>query len=782
MKKLYEYKLTHIKRCAYHDDLLDYISNNQKGNVFIHGKSGVGKTTLLNDTLAEVVTNESVQIIYFDVLFDESSAAGNFLETFLIECLLNPREFSESSISQISDECTFLTYLTACDVTKSVMNTFISIIEFTCSFLPFNSDISKILPSKLDSEKEVIEGFRFHDFLKKYFENVFSRKKLIIVIDNIQLLCKNDINILKQILDGLECMKISIYKEQLDETVNDKTIYANSLVNCEYNIIEVLPLRREETKEIMSVNLKNYSLMDTAERGRLVHRFDDEIKGNAYDLSNAIRNYNVKISTGDTITMSTSSSVYNLDLISKQILYIITLLKRGLSDNLLRKTLVNYLGNEIFIEESISKLLKKGYLNTHDYDNGILRLSHEKVLSTMGDFSYEDKQELEDIIPSLIDVMLQESYNGSASFAYLASSIISLIELNSLGRDLYMVYKYISFLYVNYSYTQISNLYLEKMKGDNSNIVLEYFPIAVINMILDSLQKTGLFHEGLTLVNFLNKGGNFELFRAKYLLQQYNYNEAFEILRTQTNSSESTALYLNGLQHLREDKKARELINSILITNSCDMYYYIILRNSAHLFLPKEAIQNLRKCVKFFPKESFYQATSFNNLGVAELYAGNYLRAKNSFCVARDYFEKLNSNEIYQSYFNLSTYYLLTFDFESGLAYMKLGFKSIPKSLKYDILKFRNNLLITTYYLDENKDKYQLLKRFLKLWDDIQEVRIDDPNLRYLVAQNILKLDTSYLHIVKDCIDNYPGRRGIYNINMNDDLGLILSISPHWRF
>lgn len=785
MKTIHEYRLNHYIRNKYHDGLFDHLQNNNIGNIFIHGKSGVGKTTIVTDVLKNILENDNkIQVLYFDSLLGNGMSSKRFIEAFVIECLLHPTTSDEFNINHLSDECTFTKYLSEVSLNNDVKATVISMIEFACSFLPINGDLSKLFNQSSSEDLSFIDGFKFQEFINEYFRKTFGKKKLVVIIDNIQQLHSHNIKMIKTIFKGIICTFIQIYREDSQSLIDDKVIQMYTIRNDHHSIIEVTLLDNLEIEGILALNIDDFDNFVGNKKELLVTEFKEKSNENAYELMHCIAQYKSKQGNEFIILKDTSSSVYNLDLISKQILYLISLLKKGLSNDLLRKTFIDFWSNEEFFDVSIGNLITQGYIDFNEHKRGLTKLSHEKVLTIMDDFSADDKTDFLDVLPSLIDVLIKEAYKTTSNFAYLASSIISLMELNELGRDLYVVYRYIDLLYDHYSYAEIVSLYKLKIEKHESSLILNYFPISIVKKLLDSLQKTGNFGDGINLVNELKIGSDFEIYRAKYLLQQYCYDEAFDILNTIEDSSESKALYLNGLQHLRRDKEAIELINSILNTDLYDNHHYIIMRNSAHLFDPTLAIKNLTKCVNYFPKESFYQATSFNNLGISELYNQNYHKSKINFELAEKKFSKLNSNEVYQAYFNLSTYYLLTDQYQTSLEYIRKGFEAVPKSLNYDVLKFMNNYFIIQYYLDENRDKSLLANRLLRLFDKAMDVHIEDPNLCYLIAQNIISIDSKFsTPMLTDIITFYPGLKGIYNIiKESNQFNLLLSISPHWRF
>ncbi|MCT4602884.1 MAG: tetratricopeptide repeat protein, partial [Marinifilum sp.] len=274
----------------------------------------------------------------------------------------------------------------------------------------------------------------------------------------------------------------------------------------------------------------------------------------------------------------------------------------------------------------------------------------------------------------------------------------------------------------------------------------------------------------------------------------YKYNEAITLLETNLNNIEYYSVYLNLLQHQRQDVKVRNHINA-LKTNYMeyenDENYIVILRNSGHLFNYETSSLNLRKCIKYFKSVNshFGRATSLNNLGIVYLYNSDNETALKCFVEAKIIFEELYSNEVYQAIFNIGVYYLVRNEYGTALSYFNDAISTLPQLLGYDLCKFKNNKSICEFFNGELN-----LNQLVALFEDLQKQALDIPDpwaqfqLQYNLGSLIFLKDRDYGQKLKiKATNNYPGDPSIYGIRKvfivdSVEIDLILSISPHWRY
>ena len=181
---------------------------------------------------------------------------------------------------------------------------------------------------------------------------------------------------------------------------------------------------------------------------------------------------------------------------------------------------------------------------------------------------------------------------------------------------------------------------------------------------------------------------------------------------------------LSNEEYLKYRYKPKSL--SLYIYGSTE-YYYIILRNSGHLFEFKQAIKNLEASLNYFEKNNneFVKSTCLNNIGILYLYRG---QDKRNIQIARNYFKQaqkimsmLKSNEEYQSNINLGVSYFCENNIPLSLEYFENALTIVPKNLTFDIIKLKCNILICKYILNF-KNLIDIRKELLNLYSDAEDL------------------------------------------------------------
>lgn len=316
------------------------------------------------------------------------------------------------------------------------------------------------------------------------------------------------------------------------------------------------------------------------------------------------------------------------------------------------------------------------------------------------------------------------------------------------------------------------------------------FPICSIIQILDSFQKTSCFDEGLEISNQLSNFYNMELYKAKFLLQSYHYQDAIAVLENRLNSYESWSIYLNALQHLRRDNDVRDKITYLLnnpFQYSDIEYYYIILRNSGHLFGFDKAIDNLQQALEYFQNLSnkFVESTCLNNIGILYLYQGqnkeNINTARNKFTQAKKIMHQIKSNEEYQSIINIGVSYICENNPRLALEYFECALTIMPSNLTFDIIKLKCNILICKYLID-NQELINIREELLDLCTQAED--LPDPWIKLLCIYNLYVLRKDNISNLSIVQKDYPGDINLYGliIKIDNKDRFMLGISPHWRY
>jgi hypothetical protein len=386
--------------------------------------------------------------------------------------------------------------------------------------------------------------------------------------------------------------------------------------------------------------------------------------------------------------------------VEKYIIIMISLFPSGMKldyiIDIIKRSLIIDSKNEIL--DNINTLRILGYIIVNSSSGDLVKPAHEKIITSIKKLlNNDDYLEIYNNLLLNIEEIIS-SKAMSKNELYLLNCLIGLFTANQLQEKIGYVIRAITINYQQCLYNYIDLLYPDIRE------VLTILPNDCIIKILDSFQKTSNFYNGLEMITILkNTLGltiEYNLFYAKFLTQTYQFYEALAVLE-EMNHTDSVILYkMNIYQHLYNDAKAKHLL-SILVQNNKDVNslsdeYYIALRNTAHYFSYEEAVLNLNRVNDFFRRKGFLfgEATANNNLGVIYLWAYELDKAKRLLLRANNIFEKIGSNELFESQINLGVLAYLESDYKAAIKHMENAEMHVPKSLWMDVLIIHVNKIL----------------------------------------------------------------------------------------
>lgn len=787
MKKINEYAIEFYGRKKEIDQLLSTLNAGIKQNYFLHGKSGTGKTKLISKVIEKYhKDNPDVPIIYFDSLLGYDNENSNiFPEYFSISKLLIASEFDYTDMTCLKREHTLEFFLKKNDIHKRIINLTVNALKAALGFIPHGSTINSVIDniSPAYQANKLGYNYSFVNILKSYIEKVFSDLTPIVIIDNIQELHEYELMVLAEIFSS-KAINIQIYREKANQTLIDYDISKSSYCSNNIQILEISTFNKSDIHNILSLNIAEFSKNTTEYKKKIVEDCMNITGGLPIDVAR----YVVKYKKNRSLSLSNfNEERVSLDLIAKQLLFIMSQFKSGLKNVYVYEIFHDFLSQNISVELAIDELIERGMIDVNKYQSGLIAPSHESVLRISEDILInEDNEAIFDIIPHINYILIKNATIENEEFLFLVKSLLSLNKLEQLRKEMYLIYRYLRVLDEFNYFSEIVRFYKENIEFDGQeDYLFEFLPLNTTKIILNAFQKTGEFTLGLTLIKKLSRNDMTITYNAKYLIQLYKYDEALKLLDQNLDSFENYTLKVNILQHLRRDYEVKSLIENIHSSNHKDEFYYLLLRNTGHLFNPELSISNITKCISYFPQNSFYQGTAYNNLGIQKLRSKRYHEALSIFNKAENIFIQLNSNEIYQVYFNKSVYYLLISDITKAVEYLKSGFKSVPKTLIYDINKFICNFIYAKYLQDNN---LSLLNHRLKsYYNRIKKSTIPDKWLYFQAAYNLIStskaLGLEVPHEYLEIITNFKSLSINYGQTISfNGFDYILAISPHWRF
>lgn len=784
--------LKHLDRTE-EEEILNYVSEyNNKAHISVFGLSGTGKTEIITSSIKLLHNGDlfcQYTVLHYDAFQIPEECTKDTFYNLLIYKLLQKTTPNDRNLTYVTAHNTFLYFLEKSaykdEVKDNVKKTLIASLSLLPTVGPL---IYKLLDANGDSTIKDYQTNQY--FFSEYLNYLGENSGLIIFIDNIQYLPSNIVSEFYELVRHLEnrIILFTSYTLKNDMKITKKFIDEHKL-NSSSLSLDVKNITIEMFKDICQQNLnpKEYLGMEN----RLEDFYGLVQNGNMREVDELI--FQIKQKGVESITETpTLQGVKSLDNIKKDIVDLASLFPEGIKLSFIKKIVqYNQDCTETQLHQSISNLCQMKYILIGENDT--LRIEHEKIsqASKINLELAEEEERFVNLIHSCKKTftdILYESVDDS-DFVFCVNGLMEFEQQFNSLKHLGVIEKYIDILYKNFQYFQICQLYRNlSHRVNDGNKIAFLFPLHSIVQILDSFQKTSNFTEGLEISHQLSVYYNMELYTAKFLLQSYHYQMAINAIENRLLNYESWSIYLNALQHLRRDDEVKDKIEYLLENpyKYPDIeYYYIILRNSGHLFEFDKAIDNLQQSLEYFQnlQNVFVKSTCLNNIGILYLYQDqsreNLSKARKYFKQAREIMSKINSNEEYQSIINIGVSYLCENNPEFALEYFESAQSILPTSLSFDIIKLKCNILICKYLINA-QDISTIRKGLLDLCSEAEE--LPDPWIKLLCEYNLYILRNN--GIPDHLYENYPGNINLYGLiikNPHID-NFMLGISPHWRY
>lgn len=795
MAKINLNTLKHLERDE-EIDIINYVEeHHNQGQIEILGFSGTGKTEIIKSSISIMHRGDffdKYAIIHFDASQLAENCTDELFYNLLIYKLLQKSEPNEINQTYVSKKDAFLSFLEKSSYKEEVKNNAKRTLVTSLSLLPTVGPlIYKLL--NVTEDNTMLKEYQTNAYIFSEYLNYLSLENgLLIFIDNIQYLSDKIVFDFYEIIRQLEGNVILFTSYTLkDKEKITKKLLEKYKLNSENEIFEIKNISLSLFEKICKDNLSSKIYYDLSEQ--LDYFYELVQYGNMREIDELIFqiNQNGLESINDTPTLQ---GIKALDEIKKDIIDLTSMFPEGIKLSFIEQIVkYNHGCTEAQLKQSISNLCKMRYILIGDNDT--LKIEHEKITKASKEnleFDAEEDRFVE-LIHSCTKVFTEIAYEtiDDSDFVFCVKGLIGIEKQLNLIKHLGILEKYVNILYINYKFLQICQLYrnLSQSTSYGSNIS-GLFPINSIIQILDAFQKTSNFSEGLEISNYLSSFYNMDLYKSKFLLQSYHYQEAIDTIKPHLNNYESWSIYLNALQHLRKDDEVRQNVRKLIMHNiqySDIEYYYIILRNSGHLFDFNDAIDNINQSLEYFIKidNKFVESTCRNNIGILYLYHGdepqNIHIARKYFLQAKKIMEQLRSNEEYQSNINIGVSYFCEGNYDLALEYFECAQKIVPDSLSFDRIKLECNILICKYIKSEcSVDDTR--KELLSLISKAEE--LPDPWIKLLCTYNLLVLRNGTISEWSKSLQDYPGEINVYGLILkNKNLhNFMLGISPHWRY
>lgn len=784
--------LKHLDRTE-EEDILSYVSeNNNKAHIFVFGLSGTGKTEIVTSSIRLLHNGDlfnQYTVLHYDAAQLPEACTKETFYNLLIYKLLQKATSNNKNLTYVTEHNTFLAFLEKSAYRDEIKDNAKKTLIASLSLLP---TVGPLIYKILDTDGDnAIKEYQTNQYLfGEYLDYLVQKTGLIIFIDNIQYLSPELINEFYELVGQLNnrLLLFTSYTLKNDMKITKKFIDDYKLDSSSLSL-NVQNISIDMFKDVCQQNLSNKEYIDA--ENRLEDFYVLVQNGNMREIDELI--FQIKQNGVESITETpTLQGIKSLDSIKKDIVDLASLFPEGIKLSFIEKVVQYNQGcTRIQLQQSVSHLCQMKYILIGENDT--LRIEHEKILqaSKMNLEFSEEEERFANLIHSckkaFTDILYEPIDDGD--FVFCINGLMEFEQQFNSLKHLGVIEKYIDILYNKYQYFQICQLYRNlSHRIEAGNKIALLFPVCSIIQILDSFQKTSNFSEGLEISRQLSVCYNMELYTAKFLLQSYHYKTAIDTIGNRLINYESWSIYLNALQHLRHDSEVKEKVE-YLLENPCKYpdieYYYIILRNSGHLFEFDKALNNLQQALEYFQnlQNVFVKSTCLNNIGILYLYQN---QSKENLCTARKYFKqaqeimlKLKSNEEYQSIINIGVSYLCENNPEFALEYFESAQSIMPTSLSFDDIKLKCNILICKYLI--NKQNISAIRKELLDLCSVAE-ELPDPWIRLLCEYNLYIL--RHGDIPEHLCENYPGDINLYGLIMKNSHinNFMLGISPHWRY
>lgn len=667
----------------------------------VFGESGSGKSFFIKELLAKLTfENFEGAALYIDTPAADLEASTIFVR--IEKILEKPKTADRAEPNFISKELASKWISRKLRLKSWKTHYIYRVTRDLVGQIPgFGSIIKAMMPISLTMTTKDDDGKAGIGFLAKLSDS----KPVVLVLDNIQFLSPVIMEMFEQEFHSFGRFFSLIVIERIfnERRINWKPFFQNQVTKD----IELGPASIEETLVLVKSILPGENDIETLSRA-IHRRSHGNLKSIWFQLKliSSRRNNQLEIDA----TESYEGVIQSLQPTDQAVLRLVVFLLGGLSIyQLIHLFEASHLkiGAEIVLG-AITDLTAIGLLVINSEHHDKVRVEHELVAQLVVELTpEEEKLEIrQHLVNALSQILDTGTYTKEKNSLY--DRLIGIAHDKEIRESPILqshIVRFIHDQHTNEKFTYLATICRDSVCWD----ILDILPSPTILSFLNAIQKCSLFSFGLVAVESLKRSGHksiVAIFEAKYLVQLFRYEEARLALKEAPSSKEKDAIKFNIMINLCEDNEAAQIVEKVydsLSYHSLSEQDFLILRNSGHLFSPKKGKRNLTAAIEGFKRmgSQYGVATSLNNLGIVEIFAGRYRSAEKKFEESRQILSDLGSNEAYQPCVNLSA--LAMKEGAYGLARQFLGKarEMVPKSLRMDEVMINFN--DATLYLMENK-------------------------------------------------------------------------------
>lgn len=774
------------------------INNCEKSSstINIYGSSGTGKTFLIKKTIGKYFVNKSGSTIIYINLLDDILWTTAFWDMILFT-VWNGNICDNTNMIKIDRKNSMAYYLKRSVRGRKIFKTLLNSITSIVATIPvYNAqlEVGGMGNNISDTTVNVNTEIEKSQIVINYFKYITKKNKLILIIDNYQFMnstikryfetsinqiTKNIAFINLQRTDSVEFVRpiayqTSYYDVKLQNL--DKNEVFKSILNPLYSDIAILNEVLEDCYEKTSGNLKEIEIY---------------LSSNDNNIRNGILKKNK--------TKSLHNALNTLPQIQRDLVLLATLFPAGIRLEYVTTLMKKFFYfNDDVLNKELKKIVTLGYVMLNSTRKDLLKLSHDKIgLSIETISSTEEFIEFYQNVEEGLEELVQQK-KESSDYIYLLHCYVGICDGKRILRSIKYLEKLITIKYEACSFLYIVEL-TENYLDTQKDVLLNLSKHCILYM-LDACQKTCSFNISLGILNIIKNSTlwdkHFSIYYVKVMTQLYHFDTALKEIESLPKNNETLMYKLIILEHLCKEDEAKKLLDSFIKSNNIvhDKWYYIILRNTAHFFSYDQAYLNLKKCLEYFEKcgTVFEQATVLNNISVIQIWNGEITRvaAENTIKKAIEKFNQINSNEIFESYYNYGTLNYLKGEYQEAYEYFKLALSEVPTSLEMDVTLLNLSKKICECTVDASK--ISDLEKYILQSLNKPEI-LQDPWVAFQLEYNLKNIEI-FLKGESDiypCINFLPKPEkdvtsltvfSELKINESINIPICLSLSPNWRY
>jgi tetratricopeptide (TPR) repeat protein len=648
----------------------------------VRGDSGTGKTFFSRQLVRDLGTRQPDALyLYIDIANDEYQSSRTIIA--LLKMALVPGPMSQSSVISVPEALTLERHR------RQVRNWGVGrgflegIARAIGAFLGIGSAVGAALDEVGGNAAQM------EDELVAYLSWAAKKQPVFIAIDNLQFL---NLDVRLTIESILQRVHQNVRMIAVDRTVEGVSELDPPIRCFADNGLEIAlaNLTEEETKHLVMAAVGGGAI----DAERLAADIYTKTAGLAKDIEYCLRQYALELGEGARAGAIEGllSTIDRLPVIHRQFLVIATLLDGGVKKAIAQGTVARLTAlHESSLSEVVDDLVARDYLRINSESGDRLRPGHERIATAIRDLA-DDKLH-EEVRRSLIEELANalEAPDAEESETYALHCLVGLQTARELSRNLH----YISRL-IQSQHRQDQFSYLVAISAELQE-VLPMLPEHILDDLLDAMQKSSAFEQGLQLVHQLDAAGvpgtaARRIHRLKYLTQAYRYDEALALSRELGPGEWGDVYRVNALLALDRLDEARGIVDAHR-TQELSEAQAVMRRNAIILFDGERALQDLDEAHAYFEREQsrFRLATIETNRSVVYLNMDRFGDALRSLDRAIHHMQYVESREVYQAQINLSVRSALRDDFGGALEALDAAALHVPRALVMDQVKISMN-------------------------------------------------------------------------------------------